>query len=378
MRSHSIPINYILSITSFSLAFIISLFAQEREEVLKIWENPKPYLEAIQIDIKSRDLSWEGDKKLGNRIQGLAFSINQEILAAESKDWANPSSERIAIIEKWGAFLEPYTKDLLVVAMEEKKTGERSSTQARSILDFAKPTEQFGNDVRDYLNESKPETASLAAYLLYEHRLLTKSDLDILRTIIDATNKPESKSNALMSLSFYGATDGLENAREILRRKPASNEAQKIVTQYSNALDFITMLGPEVHSLLVDLDALILEIDKLQIGESKFGLMTKFQYARDLITGKESMPVRLAKNGSGPLAVKIGDSPQPKIQDDQSRKDTSLERPEKSRSPVDSKSSDAITEKPAPFPWWLIVSSVGILALALAGWLKARKTKTTS
>ena len=98
--------------------------------------------------------------------------------------------------------------------------------------------------------------------------------------------------------------------------------------------------------------------------------MTKFQYARDLITGKESMQVRLAKNGSGPLAVKIGDSPQPKIQDDQSRKDTSLERPEKSRSPADSKSSDTITEKPAPFPWWLIVSSVGILVLALAGWLK--------
>lgn len=377
MRSHSVPIKYILSITIFSLAFIISLFAQEREEVLKIWENPKPYLEAIQIDIKSRDLSWEGDKKLGNRIQGLAFAINQEILAAESKDWANPSSERIAIIEKWGAFLEPYTKDLLVVAMEEKKTRERSSTQARSILDFAKPTEQFGNDVRDYLNESKPETASLAAYLLYEHRLLTKSDLDILRTLIDAEDKPENKSSALISLSFYGATDGLENAREILRRKPASNEAPKIVTQYSNALDFITMLGPEVNSLLVDLDALILEIDKLQIGESKFGLMTKFQYARDILTGKESLQVRLAKNGSGLLAVKIGDSPQPKIQDDQSRNDTSLERPDKSHSPTDSKSSDVTAKKIASCPWGIIASFIVLLVVALVAWLKARKAKST-
>jgi hypothetical protein len=361
---------YILSIIILALVFNTYIFAQEREEVLKILENPKPYLEAIRNNIKNRVVSWEEDNNLADKIQGLAYSINQEILAADPKDWAHPSDARIAVIEKWGKILEPYAKELLFVAMEERKTRERSSTQARSILDFAKPTEQFGNDVRNYLNESRPETASLAAYLLYEHRLLTKSDLDILRTIIDATDKPESKSNALISLSFYGATDGLEDAREILRRKPASNEAQKIVTQYSNALDFITMLGPEVSSLLVDLDALILEIDKLQIGESKFGLMTKFQYARDLITGKESMQVRLAKNGSGPLAVKIGDSPQPKIQDDQSRKDTSLERPEKSRSPADSKSSDTITEKPAPFPWWLIVSSVGILVLALAGWLK--------
>ena len=370
MKSHSVLMKYILSIIILALVFNTYIFAQEREEVLKILENPKPYLEAIRNNIKNRVVSWEEDNNLADKIQGLAYSINQEILAADPKDWAHPSDARIAVIEKWGKILEPYAKELLFVAMEERKTRERSSTQARSILDFAKPTEQFGNDVRNYLNESRPETASLAAYLLYEHRLLTKSDLDILRTIIDATDKPESKSNALISLSFYGATDGLEDAREILRRKPASNEAQKIVTQYSNALDFITMLGPEVSSLLVDLDALILEIDKLQIGESKFGLMTKFQYARDLITGKESMQVRLAKNGSGPLAVKIGDSPQPKIQDDQSRKDTSLERPEKSRSPADSKSSDTITEKPAPFPWWLIVSSVGILVLALAGWLK--------
>jgi len=370
MKSHSVLMKYILSIIILALVFNTYIFAQEREEVLKILENPKPCLEAIRNNIKNRVVSWEEDNNLADKIQGLAYSINQEILAADPKDWAHPSDARIAVIEKWGKILEPYAKELLFVAMEERKTRERSSTQARSILDFAKPTEQFGNDVRNYLNESRPETASLAAYLLYEHRLLTKSDLDILRTIIDATDKPESKSNALISLSFYGATDGLEDAREILRRKPASNEAQKIVTQYSNALDFITMLGPEVSSLLVDLDALILEIDKLQIGESKFGLITKFQYARDLITGKESMQVRLAKNGSGPLAVKIGDSPQPKIQDDQSRRDTSLERPEKSRSPADSKSSDTITEKPAPFPWWLIVSSVGILVLALAGWLK--------
>jgi hypothetical protein len=372
MKSHSVLMKYILSIFILALVFNTSISAQEREEVLKILDNPKPYLEAIQSDIKSRDLSWEGDKKLANRIQGLAYAINQEILAAESKDWAKPSSKRIAIIEKWGAVLEPYTKDLLIVAMEENKTRERSSTQARSILDFAKPTEQFGNEVRNYLNGSRPETASLASYLLYEHRLLTKSDLDILRTIIDTTNKPESKSNALMSLSFYGATDGLENAREILRRKPASNEAQKIVTQYSNALDFITMLGPEVHSLLVDLDALIFEIDKLQIGESKFGLMTKFQYARDLITGKESMQVRLAKNGSGPLALKIGDLPRPETQDDQSRKDTSLERPEKSRSSADSKSSNDIKKESTTFPWMIIASFIGLLVLAAC---LARKSK---
>lgn len=83
----------------------------------------------------------------------------------------------------------------------------------------------------------------------------------------------------------------------------------------------------------------------------------------------------LTANGSGSLAVKIDDSPQPKIQDDPSKIDGSLERPENSRSLVKSKSSDLITEKSAPVPWWLIASSVAIFVLAPAAWLKLRKSK---
>jgi hypothetical protein len=54
------------------------------------------------------------------------------------------------------------------------------------------------------------------------------------------------------------------------------------------------------------------------------------------------------------------------------------ERSEKRQPVIDSKLSDTTTEKPAPFPWWLIVSSVVILALSLAAWLNARKAKPTS
>lgn len=57
--------------------------------------------------------------------------------------------------------------------------------------------------------------------------------------------------------------------------------------------------------------------------------------------------------------------------------DLPKERAEKPRSSVAVKPTDVITEKSVPFPWWLIASFVVIFVLALAGWLKARKSKST-
>lgn len=52
-------------------------------------------------------------------------------------------------------------------------------------------------------------------------------------------------------------------------------------------------------------------------------------------------------------------------------------RPEKIRPTTADNSINASTKESAPFPWWLIVSSVAILALALAAWLKLRNAKPT-
>ena len=371
-----IYMKHILSIIFLSLTFIASLVAQEREETLKLLKNPKPFLEAIRSDIKNRDLSWEGDKTLGNRIQGLAFAINQEIIHADSKDWANPSPERIAVIEKWGEILAPYVPELLNVAMEESKIRERSSTQARSILDFASPTEQFEQDVRQYMTELNPTTAGAAAYLLYEHRLITDADINILKKIIHATDKPETKPKALMSLSYYGATDGLEIAQEILRSEPTSTNSQQLVKQYADALEFLTNLGPKADALLPDLITLISKLGSSPLDEPKSGLIIKFQYARDVITGKEPMPMRIAKNGSGLITMKFGDSLAPKIQQERSSKDASLDRLKKSHSSGDSKSSVANEKETVIFPWVIITSFILLLG-AVVTWLKLRKSKTT-
>lgn len=361
----------------FSSASLISLVAQERDEILEIWKNPKPYLEAIESDIKNRDLSWEGDKILGSRIQGLAFAINQEIIHAESKDWLNPSPERIAVIEKWGRILEPYSKELLILAMEESKTRERSSNQARSILDFAKPSDEFASEIRKYISVSNTRTTGAALSLLHEHRLISEQDKGVMRQLMTFTRNDDEKVRYAQSLyAYHGITDWedflIEKAKLDLKAKPKNDDPESIADFYQSALVTARTLKTNAQPLLPLLNELIDYI------KGKFpSYLPRVESARDAVLGLVPDEVAYAKNGSGPLAVKIGDSSRPKIQDDQSRKDTSLERSEKSRSPVDSKPSDAITEKPASFRWWLIVSSVAIVALALVAWLKTRKSRST-
>jgi hypothetical protein len=76
--------------------------------------------------------------------------------------------------------------------------------------------------------------------------------------------------------------------------------------------------------------------------------------------------------------VDIGESPEARRAYEEAKKEAATERPEKRQPGASSESSDAITEKSAPFPWWFIASSVVILVLMLAGWLKVRKAKPTS
>jgi len=74
--------------------------------------------------------------------------------------------------------------------------------------------------------------------------------------------------------------------------------------------------------------------------------------------------------------VDIGESPEAKRAYEDSIKEAQMEQPEKRRPPASKALSD--NEKSRMFPWWLIVSSLALLFLAFAGWLKTRKSKSVS
>lgn len=291
-----------LFLVLISLVSLVS--AQDRDTVFKMVKEPVPFLEEIRKSIRDRDLSWEGDKSLGGQIQGLAYAINQEILAANSTDWANPSPERVKVIKKWGKTLAPYTKELLAVAMEKRGNLNRASTQARSILDFAPSTPEFEAEVRVYFTENDQRTLGNAALLLSEHGLLTQKDMDFWKDLIKSSSDPTYRERGVMGLSYYGVTDGMELARKDFQSEPGSGDIFSLLTQYKEALEFAQNLGPAAKPILPDLEALIKKIEDSTPEEPGARLHRNFTYTRDLISGKVQMTPKVAKNGSGPLQLK--------------------------------------------------------------------------
>jgi len=363
-----------LKIFTVAMVLLSGLFSAHggERDITKIWNNPDPLLIEIRSQIDNPHRNHDDEKSLAGNIQTLAHAISEDLYKAKSPDWATPTAERKAVIQKWADILAPETQKLVELAFGQGFGKTRSSVQARSLLDYAPATPAFADQVRKYINQSLDDSFS-AADLLYEHRLLSDADKEALRQLRPPEEREYDLEGWAVGMSSLGMLDGLELAKKALSKEPQGETPKEITRRYLNLLRIANYLGPDAAILLPEIEALI---DHPKIISS--GYQKNFEYARDVITGKEPRQGRYAINSSGPLAVKIGDSPQSKIQDDQSRKGTSLGRSEKSHSPVDSKSSDAITEKPAPFPWWLIASSVVIFALALVTWLKLRKAKPTS
>ena len=355
------------------LSGLLTAHGGERD-ITKIWNNPDPLLKDIRSQINNPNRNHEEDKALAGNIQTLAHAISEDLYRAKSPNWATPTAERKAVIQKWADILAPETQKLVDLAFGQGFGETHSSVQARSLLDYAPATPAFADQVRKYinLNQSRDDSFS-AADLLYEHRLLSDADKEALRQLRPPEEREYDLEGWAVGMSSLGMLDGLEIAKKALSKEPQGETPEEITRPYLNFLRIANYLGPDAALLLPEIEALISHPKIISSGYQK-----KFEYARDVITGKASHQGRCGINSSGSLAVKIGDSPQPKIQDDQSRKGTSLERSEKSLSPVDSKSSDAITEKSATLPWGIIVSFIVLLVVALVAWLKARKAKSTS
>lgn len=344
---------YYISTIVLILALLSTL--EGAEDIREMWKNPTPYLNEIRRGIASEDRGLESDNVLAEKLQAMSYAINQEILSAESPLWQNPTPERKRVITKWGLILEPYSKELTDLALGAAKTRERAAKQARSLLDFAAPTDQFAENIRSYLDKNDPSKMAAAIDLLFEHRLLNDVDKEILRDSVYSAKSEEEKRRGLMGLSAYGMTDGLEVAREILRSEPKFTNYEQLIKQYRDALNFLINMGPMAESLLADLDLLISRMEKSQVG-----MLNKLEYARDVVTGKQIAQARFPRNGSGlpltPIATK------PPQQGDHSETAPPANLPMKSnRKTVNNRDSSL----PSPS---LALSALVLFVLSVAGW----------
>ena len=72
--------------------------------------------------------------------------------------------------------------------------------------------------------------------------------------------------------------------------------------------------------------------------------------------------------------ISIGESPEARRAYEEAKKEAAVERAEKRQPVTSNESSDINSSKPVLFPWWLIASSVAILAFAFTIWLHRRKS----
>lgn len=264
----------------------------EERDIVKIWNDPQPLLKEIRSQIDNPNRNHEEDKALAGNIKTLAYAISEELNAAESPDWATPSAERKAVIGKWAKILESETQRLVDLALSQDLRKSRSSVQARSLLDYAPPTEEFAEQVRRYLRKGQG-----GADLLYEHRLLTDTDKEVMRQLRPAENQEHQLENWAIGLSVFGMPDGLEIAKKALSKEPHGETPEEITNPYLRFLRMANNLGSDAAVLLPEIEKLIAHPKIISSGYQK-----NFEYTRDVITGKEPRQERYAINGSGPIS----------------------------------------------------------------------------
>lgn len=283
-----------------SVEAVPTIAEQERwrssdEALRSVAAEPTAFLERIEKQIRTTDRNNVADRVLGADLQALAYAINQDIIAASSPTWLNPSSERREVIAKWAERLTPYIRMLVDLALGDGFGTSAAAKQSRSVLDFAPATPVFAEQVRPFLKRSI-WVAFAAADVLYEHRLLNEGDRKILREARPPGEKQAELERWALGVSSFEMTEGLEVAKSCLASGLAGDSPENIIQQYRMGLEVANMLGAHAAILLPELELII-----ANPAIKNAGYLGQFEFARDVVSGKKARQGRAAVNGSGPL-----------------------------------------------------------------------------
>jgi hypothetical protein len=349
----------ILNSSIFVSVLALGFVGAAEQDIRKIYATPTVYLKAIQVQIQAPEADLGANKPLADNLQTMAYAISQEIMAADSTDWATPSPARKAITEKWGKILQPFTETLVGLALNGDTGQTSAGIYSRSLLDFTLPTQAFADQVRSYLKQPG-WGAFAAADLLYEHRLLTDEDKQALRERRPAAD-PDATRWAL-GVSSLGMRDGLEIAAKKLESTPIVGMPEEVIRQYESSLEIANLLGSDASVLLPYIESLI---ENPVIKSS--GYLSYFENTHDVLIGKKVREPRLAKNGSGPLnsslTTEVSKRPE-------AASAVVLPQPEKKTTTAPALSTP-IDELTSPSPWSVI--AVLVVAVSCLLWLVLKR-----
>lgn len=338
-------------------------------------------LRRLDAFLKNPDPTLEDANELGVALQTLAYNISQQLLGAESKDWASPSPQRLTVITNAQKLLTPHNRNLIAASFELRSdVSTYVKRQSRSLLDYTGANDVFEYEVRKYIKGDLKDRFS-AADLLLEHRKLSSSDRAALISVDSLIQTEADRIRWARGLVRFGMTDGFPVIKRLLETPfdPAgivgdtgvAGTSISFSNNYGPAGEAVTYLGTDAASLIPLLEQRLSEIENSKLGEAGVPLIRSMQIAIMHAKGELPRKRRYAVNGSGPL-------------DEPSRQVEAAATP----TPPPAASGPIVVNHPTPEPtptplpaapapkdnnpvWWI----VGLIILAAGVVFVARKKK---
>ena len=332
--------------------------------------------------LKNTNPTPEEASRLGAALQTLAYDISQKLIGAESKDWGNPSPQRLAIIEDAQKLLTPHNKNLIRATFELTSPLSRYvGRQSRSLLDYTKADHIYETELRQRIYKPDMKECFVAADLLLEHRKLTSDDRAALVAVSALAKTDEEKILWAKSLVRFGMPNGLPIIKKLLEIPfdPAgiigdtgvAGTSISFSRNYGPSSEAVVYLGTDAAHLIPLMEQRLGEIEKSNLGDAGVPLIRSIQISIRHAKGELPRKRRYAVNGTGWL-------------DEPSRQVESAETP----TPPPAASGPIIVNYPKPEPtskplpaaptpkdnnpvWWI----VGLIILAGGVVFVARKKK---
>ena len=361
----------------FTLGIFLGALRVSADPTQPLTDQP---LRQLDLFLKKPNPTLEEANELGVALQTLAYDISQKLLGAESKDWANPSPQRLEVIADAQQLLTSHNRNLITASFDlDSDVSSYVRRQSRSLLDYTSADQIFETELRKRIQELDWKKRLSVADVLLEHRKLTSADRAALVAANALTKTDEEKQRWAKGLARFGMTEGLPLLMKLLE-VPFNPEGVKTTgypgtnksyDDYGPALSVVEYLGTDAAAFIPLLERRLKEIETYNFGDAGVHLVRGFQITIRYAKGELPRKRRYAVNGTGPL-----DEPSRQVE----AAATPTPPPAASGPIVVNHPTPEVTPKPppaAPTPkdnnpvWWI----VGLIILAGGVAFVARKKK---
>ena len=302
----------------FSRGLFVAIFSFATHELAaeNLEEKLKQRLDAIRAFASGQKGAIKSPKEMAIEMQNSISELAEGIFRVGSGNWAHPSPERKAFIDRFSSTIAPYNDALMQTGFASGVSSTSSplydlGQQCRTLLNYTKADDALANALRTHTAGLTPE-ACFAYDLLFQHRLLTPVEKAEIGQKLSAEKNWETQKEWALKCSEMLIPETVPVLREMLS-VPFRAEGtigstgvfgeNESLTNYRKAIEAINSLGPLAASLSPLLKERLKEIEAALPADQRQIYAPQFRSAIDQVEGRKPLLVATAINGSGPLVA---------------------------------------------------------------------------